>query len=113
MHRGRYTVRPSLLSVRLALIGLAVGGALLALGVNLPSPAAEQKSLGFAKKVEYQGWKNNVSLSNSDVELIITLDVGPRVISYQIPGDKNVFKQYADQMGKSGEKDWQIRGGHR
>jgi hypothetical protein len=26
---------------------------------------------------------------------------------------ENVFKEYIEQLGKSGEKDWQIRGGHR
>lgn len=63
--------------------------------------------------VEYRGWKNNVKLSNSDVELIATLDVGPRVISYSLPGGFNVMKNYGEMMGKSGEPEWQIRGGHR
>ena len=35
--------------------------------------------------VEYRGWKNNLLLSNGDVELIATLDVGPRVIAYRLP----------------------------
>ncbi len=63
--------------------------------------------------IEYKGWKNNVRLRNGDIELIATLDVGPRIISYRLREGKNVFKEYADQLGKSGEKDWQIRGGHR
>lgn len=65
------------------------------------------------EKVEYKGWKNNLKLSNGTVELIATLDVGPRIIRYGFVGDENVLKEYADQLGKSGEKDWQIRGGHR
>ena len=65
------------------------------------------------EKVEYKGWKNNLKLSNGTVELIATLDVGPRVIRYAFVGGDNVLKEYADQLGKSGEKDWQIRGGHR
>lgn len=63
--------------------------------------------------VEYRGWKNNLLLSNGDVELIATLDVGPRVICYRRPGGFNVMKNYADQMGGVGEPEWQIRGGHR
>lgn len=63
--------------------------------------------------VEYRGWKNNFLLTNGDVELIATLDVGPRVIAYRLPGGHNAFKNYAEQMGGTGEKDWQIRGGHR
>ncbi len=66
-----------------------------------------------AQKIEYKGWKNNVRLSNGDVELIVTLDVGPRIISYRLTKGANVFKEYENQLGKSGEKDWQIRGGHR
>lgn len=63
--------------------------------------------------VEYKGWKNNLKLSNGAVELIITLDVGPRVIRYGYVGGANVFKEFDDQIGKSGEKEWMIRGGHR
>jgi hypothetical protein len=65
------------------------------------------------KPVEYKGWKNNLQLSNGTVELIITLDVGPRIIRYGYIGGPNVFKEFTDQIGKSGEKEWQIRGGHR
>ncbi len=65
------------------------------------------------KTVEYKGWKNNLLLSNGTVELIITLDVGPRIIRYGYVGETNVFKEFAEQIGKSGEKEWQIRGGHR
>jgi len=65
------------------------------------------------EKVGYKGWKNNLRLSNGEVELIITLDVGPRVIRYGYVGGANVFKEFDDQIGKSGEKEWMIRGGHR
>ncbi len=63
--------------------------------------------------VEYRGWKNNLLLSNGQVELIVTLDVGPRVICYRLPGGANVMKEYQEQMGGAGEGEWQIRGGHR
>ena len=64
-------------------------------------------------KVEYRGWKNNLRISNGDAEVIVTLDVGPRVICYRLPGGLNVMKNYDDQMGKTGEAEWQIRGGLR
>jgi hypothetical protein len=63
--------------------------------------------------VEYRGWKNNLRLSNGDAELIATLDVGPRVISYRLAGGFNVLKNYDEMMGGTGEGEWQIRGGHR
>jgi hypothetical protein len=63
--------------------------------------------------VEYKGWKRNLRLANTDVELLITLDVGPRIISFRTTGGHNVFKEFSDQLGKSGESEWQMRGGHR
>lgn len=63
--------------------------------------------------IEYRGWKNNLRLSNGDAELVVTLDVGPRVISYRLPGGFNVLKNYDSMMGGTGEAEWQIRGGHR
>jgi hypothetical protein len=74
--------------------------------------AAEPGSV-TVEQVEYRGWKHNLRLSNNDVELIATLDVGPRIISYRLKQGKNVFKEYEDQLGKSGESEWMIRGGHR
>jgi hypothetical protein len=84
----------------------------LAVGLSL-SPARAEKGNVMVDKVEYHGWKNNLRLSNGDAELIITLDVGPRIISYRLADGKNVLKNYEEQLGKTGEKDWQIRGGHR
>lgn len=108
-------MRHTIGSPRRQLLLAAVGGLAL-LHVPLaftPSPGAEEAAALASEKVEYKGWKNNWRLSNGDVEIIITGDVGPRIISYRLTGGKTVFKEYADQLGKSGEKDWQIRGGHR
>ncbi|MCX7664153.1 MAG: hypothetical protein N2112_01255 [Gemmataceae bacterium] len=65
------------------------------------------------ERVEYRGWKNNLRISNSGFELIVTLDVGPRVIAYRKLGGFNVMKNYDEMMGGTGEPEWQIRGGHR
>jgi len=64
-------------------------------------------------KVEYRGWKNNLRLSNDQAEVIVTLDIGPRLICYRLPGGFNVMKNYDEQMGGTGEAEWQIRGGMR
>jgi hypothetical protein len=88
--------------------GLGLAAALLA-----GPTAAAQKGKVTVDKLEYKGWKNNLQIGNGEAELIVTLDVGPRIISYRLAGGKNVFKEYEDQLGKSGEKEWQIRGGHR
>ena len=65
------------------------------------------------KRVAYNGWKNNVRLANADVELIVTTDVGPRIIRFGFIGEDNVFTEMPGQQGGAGEKQWMIRGGHR
>ena len=63
--------------------------------------------------VPYAGWARNLRIANGDVELVVTLDVGPRVIRYAARGGRNLFGETADQLGKSGEPHWMPRGGHR
>ena len=46
-------------------------------------------------------------------EAIVTADVGPRIIRFGFVGGQNMFKEYADQLGKSGEAAFQLRGGSR
>jgi len=67
----------------------------------------------YTEIIPYAGWEKNLRIFNDDVELIITLDVGPRILSYCRHGEENVLKQYPEQLGKSGEAEWRIRGGHR
>jgi hypothetical protein len=65
------------------------------------------------EKASYAGWPNCYRLTNGEVELIVTTDVGPRVIRYSFVGGQNIFKEFKEQLGKTGEKEWQSRGGHR
>lgn len=63
--------------------------------------------------VSFGGWDNNLRLVNEHAELIVTLDVGPRVISYRTARGENVFRVFEDQLGGTGEAKWLPRGGHR
>ena len=65
------------------------------------------------EKVAFNGWKNNVRLTNGNIELVVTQDVGPRIIRCGFVKQRNLMAEFSGQMGKSGEKQWQIRGGHR
>ena len=65
------------------------------------------------EKIDYQGWANSWQVTNGEVELVVTGDVGPRVMRYGFAGGQNFFKEFAGQMGKAGEAAWQPRGGHR
>ena len=64
-------------------------------------------------KTSYGGWPNCYRISNGEVELIVTSDVGPRIIRYGFTGGQNLFKEYTETLGKTGEAEWQLRGGHR
>src|ERR1039458_8820582 len=64
-------------------------------------------------KIDYRGWANSWRMSNGEVEVVVTGDVGPRVMRYGFAGGQNFFKEFAGQMGKTGEATWQPRGGHR
>jgi hypothetical protein len=65
------------------------------------------------RNVAYRGWKNCCRISNGKIELIVTTDVGPRVIRFGFVGEQNLFKEYPAQLGKRGGKQWRIYGGHR
>jgi hypothetical protein len=65
------------------------------------------------EKIAWGGWPNCWCVTNGEVELIITSDIGPRIMRYGFAGGQNFFKVFEDQLGKSGEPDWQFRGGHR
>jgi len=62
--------------------------------------------------IKCHGWKA-LSLNTGRVELIVPLDIGPRIISCSLDGGPNMFATMAAELGKKGEKDWKIRGGHR
>jgi hypothetical protein len=63
--------------------------------------------------ISYSGWNNTLRLANDDVELLVTTDVGPRILVYKTQLGENVLKTFDEQLGFSGEHEWRIRGGHR
>lgn len=66
-----------------------------------------------SEKISYGGWPNCYRFTNGKVELVVTTDVGPRVIRYGFVGGQNLFAELDGQLGKSGETYWMGRGGHR
>jgi len=63
--------------------------------------------------VPFHGWNHTLKLSNDSVELLITTDVGPRILSYKTKSGSNMLKIFEDQLGSANEKEFRIRGGHR
>jgi hypothetical protein len=77
--------------------------------ISMSNASAEVK----VDKTEYKGWRNCYRVTNGEVELIVTGEVGPRIIRYGFVGGQNLFKEFAEQMGKTGEETFQLRGGDR
>jgi hypothetical protein len=65
------------------------------------------------EKVPYGGWENCVQIGNGLVDLVITTDVGPRIIRYGFTGRVNEFCEIDSTMGLKGGNDWRLYGGHR
>src|SRR5713226_7654640 len=64
-------------------------------------------------KTPYKGWPNSYRVSNGEVELVVTSDIGPRVIRYGFAGGQNLFWNDPKTLGKTGGNEWQLIGGHR
>lgn len=65
------------------------------------------------EQISYKGWPNCYRLSNDVVDLIVTTDVGPRIIRFGFVDQDNEFKEYADMVGQTSGDEWRIYGGHR
>lgn len=62
--------------------------------------------------ISYKGW-NCLRLFNDQIELIVTLDVGPRVIRFGFHNGPNQFKEFEETLGLKGGDEWNSFGGHR
>lgn len=95
-------------------VNLRIGrlGALLALGVILLLMASSRAEVKV-EKVTYFNQPNCYKLSNGIVEVIVTTDIGPRVIRYGFPGGDNVFAELPDGGTKNELGVWKAWGGHR
>jgi hypothetical protein len=65
------------------------------------------------EKINYKGWPNCYRLSNGIIDLIVTTDVGPRVIRFGFVDQENEFKEFENMLGKTGGNEWLPYGGHR
>ncbi|MEA3345068.1 MAG: hypothetical protein U9Q78_02280 [Chloroflexota bacterium] len=65
------------------------------------------------ERVSYAGWDNCYRLTDGEVELIATSDIGPRIVWLGFVGGENVFGELEDQLGLVGGDEWLPYGGHR
>jgi len=65
------------------------------------------------EKITYHQWLNCYRYANDQLELIITTDIGPRIIRLAFLEQENEFYEDPTLMGQSGGDSWKIYGGHR
>lgn len=65
------------------------------------------------KKTEYLGFENSYLLSNGNIDVIVTTDIGPRVLFLGFKGEKNQFCIFPDHIGKKNQNEFLLYGGTR
>ncbi len=65
------------------------------------------------KTVSFQGWKNCVELVSGDFRVIVTTEIGPRVVGGFVGKSQNLFCVVPETAGKKGGNEWNLYGGHR
>ncbi len=69
--------------------------------------------MDIEEKYRFGGWENCVRLTDGDIELVATTDVGPRIIRLGFIGGQNIFREVEKDLGKTGGDAWRMYGGHR
>jgi hypothetical protein len=62
--------------------------------------------------IEYGAWGRCVRLANAEVELVVTSELGPRIIRFGFVGEANEFAEFPEQR-REDPNEWHIYGGHR
>jgi hypothetical protein len=65
------------------------------------------------EKVSYFNQPNCYKLTNGTVEVIVTTDIGPRIIRYGFPGEDNILGEFPEEVIKTELGDFKPWGGHR
>jgi hypothetical protein len=65
------------------------------------------------ERFSYRGWNNAYKLSNGTVELVVSADVGPRILFYGFRNGENLLHEVEEDVGKTGGSEFRLYGGHR
>ena len=66
-----------------------------------------------AKEIPWGGWEKCLEISTEQLTLIVTLEVGPRILFCSLKGCENVLGTIKEDLGSSGDSEWKFYGGHR
>ena len=67
----------------------------------------------MVERFSYRGWNSAYKLSNGTVELVVTADVGPRILFYGFCNGENLLHEVDADAGKTGGSEFRLYGGHR
>ena len=65
------------------------------------------------EKIEFLNLPNCIRLTNGDTEIVVTTDVGPRIISYSLVGGENVLGLHPEAKVETALGEFKPYGGHR
>lgn len=66
-----------------------------------------------AELIEFAGWRQCLLLTNGQIELVVTTEVGPRIVFAGLAGGPNLLYLNPSDAGRSGDERFRFYGGHR
>ncbi|MBC7798629.1 MAG: hypothetical protein H7Z37_17300, partial [Pyrinomonadaceae bacterium] len=65
------------------------------------------------EKVDYQNFPNCLQISNEEVEIVVTTNIGARILRYGFTGGENILGEHFDARVQTNLGEWKPYGGHR
>ena len=65
------------------------------------------------ERIAYNGWPNCWHLTDGGLDLVVTADIGPRILRCGWQSRPNLFVEFPAQAGLTGGDEWRLYGGHR
>ncbi|MCL4377088.1 MAG: DUF4380 domain-containing protein [Actinobacteria bacterium] len=67
----------------------------------------------YKEKYNFGGWPNCIRISNGDIDLVSTTDVGPRIMRFGFVEEQNLLLEIGEELGKIGGDNYRLYGGSR
>ena len=64
------------------------------------------------KKITFQGWKNCIELTNGDFRIVVTTEIGPRIVGAFLGKGENLLYLDKKLLGTSNQTVWTNYGGN-
>ena len=65
------------------------------------------------EELEYQNFPNCIRFSNREIEIVVTTDIGPRILHYAFLNDENILGIHPEAKVETALGVWKPYGGHR